>query len=277
MNTQIIPVPFYDDILVLTGKDNEPFVAMKPVVENMGLAWQAQQRKLTDKFGSVITIMITTGADGKNYEMTCLPLRKLAAWLYSINPGKLAPELRDKVSRYQNECDDVLWNYWTKGSATRPGAMTLTERLRAHKARLDCLNQLEAATNALKRKAIHEQLSEISQMLGYEAPPIDAIGSTEPDEPACITEFWDAITELNNLHVPTNHARDSSLIAINLPEIMRLATEHKLPLASSSEIRKKIPLSKQARFLRNTCVNSVLTNQSVKCYVFEAKTEEMAQ
>ena len=142
MNTQIIPVPFYEDMLVLTGKDNEPYVAMKPVVENMGLAWQAQQRKLTDKFGSVITIMITTGADGKNYEMTCLPLRKLAAWLYSINPSKIAPELRNKIARYQDECDDVLWNYWTKGNATRPGAMTLSERLRAHKARMDCLNQL---------------------------------------------------------------------------------------------------------------------------------------
>jgi len=122
MNTQIIPVPSYEGMLVLTGKDNEPFVAMKPVVENMGLAWQVQQRKISEKFKSTVTLMVTTGADGKNYEMTCLPLRKLAAWLYSININKVAPELRGKITRYQNECDDVLWNYWTQEKPTLWGS-----------------------------------------------------------------------------------------------------------------------------------------------------------
>ena len=47
--------------------------------------------------------------------MVCLPLRKLLAWLTTISPNKVKPELRDTVIMYQNECDDVLWNYWTKG------------------------------------------------------------------------------------------------------------------------------------------------------------------
>ncbi|MDW2770136.1 phage antirepressor N-terminal domain-containing protein, partial [Acinetobacter baumannii] len=49
--------------------------------------------------------------------MTCLPVRKLAAWLYSIHANKVRPELRETVIMYQNECDDVLWDYWTKGQA----------------------------------------------------------------------------------------------------------------------------------------------------------------
>ncbi len=80
---------------------------MRSIVENMGLAWQVQHRKINVRFGSVITEMVTTGADGKQYGMTCLPLRKLATWLYSISPNKVAPKLRDKIVKYQEECDEV--------------------------------------------------------------------------------------------------------------------------------------------------------------------------
>ena len=35
---QLMPVPFYEDTVVLVGKDNEPLVSMKPIVINMGLS-----------------------------------------------------------------------------------------------------------------------------------------------------------------------------------------------------------------------------------------------
>lgn len=28
-------------------------------------------------------------------------------------------EIRDTILRYQNECDDVLWQYWMEGQVTR--------------------------------------------------------------------------------------------------------------------------------------------------------------
>lgn len=274
MNTQIIPVPFYEDVLVLVGKDNEPVVAMKPIVENMGLDWKGQHVKLTAKYASTMEIISIVAEDGKNREMTCLPLRKLPAWLYSINPNKVKPELRDKITRYQNECDDVLWNYWTQGTATRTGALSVTERLRVHRARHAVLDKLEATTHAIKRQALYEELTELSGLLGYTAPDLTSVGSTEPDEPACITELWDAITELQHLNVATNHARDSELIAINLPEVARLANEHKIPLSPTPELRRKILMSRYARYLKNTCVNSALTNKSVKCYVFRKSADD---
>jgi hypothetical protein len=76
MNTQLMPVPFHGDTVVLVGRDNEPFVAMRSVVENMGLAWQVQHRKITERFGSTVTEMVTVAEDGKQRPMTCLPLRK---------------------------------------------------------------------------------------------------------------------------------------------------------------------------------------------------------
>ena len=40
--------------------------------------------------------------------MTCLPVSKLAAWLFSIHASKVKPELRSAVEMYQREAADVL-------------------------------------------------------------------------------------------------------------------------------------------------------------------------
>ena len=62
--------------------------------------------------------MIIPSASG-NQDTLCMPVRKLPAFFASINPNKVRPELRDRIRLYQDECDDALWNYWTKGQATR--------------------------------------------------------------------------------------------------------------------------------------------------------------
>ena len=64
--------------------------------------------------------MMMVGSDGKSRAMTCLPLRKLAGWLMTIHANKVRPELRDVIQKYQSECDDALWDYWTKGAAINP-------------------------------------------------------------------------------------------------------------------------------------------------------------
>ena len=44
----LIPVPFRGDTLYLAQHRGESYVPMRPLVGGMGLAWQAQRRKLTD-------------------------------------------------------------------------------------------------------------------------------------------------------------------------------------------------------------------------------------
>lgn len=109
-------IPFRKAELLLVEKDGEAFVPMKPIVEGMGLDWKGQHEKLKgDRFKSVMEEISTTGSDGKQYVMSCLPLRKLAGWLMSIHPGKIKnPEVKQRVIAYQNECDDVLWAYWSE-------------------------------------------------------------------------------------------------------------------------------------------------------------------
>lgn len=94
------------------------YVAMKPIVENLGMSWSTQQTKLMkqiSKFNCVHMNMVA--ADGKLRKLLCLPLKKLNGWLFSINPEKVRDDIRDKLIQYQEECFTVLHDYWTKGKA----------------------------------------------------------------------------------------------------------------------------------------------------------------
>nr|WP_313885340.1 phage antirepressor N-terminal domain-containing protein [Yersinia pseudotuberculosis] len=123
--TQIstINVPFHGANLYVVNHNGEPYTPMKPIVEGMGMAWQTQHRKLTERFSKGITEMVIPSAGGSQ-SMTCLALRKLNGWLQTINPKKVKPEIRDKVVQYQEECDDVLYEYWTKGLVVNPRKTT---------------------------------------------------------------------------------------------------------------------------------------------------------
>lgn len=114
LSGQLIPVLFREDTLILVEHNAQPYVVMRPLVTAMGLDWASQFVKMGQKFASTVVEITTVAEDGKPRIMICIPLRKLPGWLYSLNPGKLSANLRPKVIRYQDECDEVLWRHWTQ-------------------------------------------------------------------------------------------------------------------------------------------------------------------
>jgi hypothetical protein len=142
MNTiSTINVPFHGNNLYVVNYNGEPYVPMKPIVEGMGLTWQSQFEKIKQRFKSTITEIVIVAADGKERNMICLALRKLAGWLHTISPNKVKAEIRDKVIQYQEECDDVLYEYWTTGEVKAKHKSTVQER-----------NPLKNAVNLLVSK-----------------------------------------------------------------------------------------------------------------------------
>lgn len=114
-----IKVPFHGATLYVVDHNGEPYTPLKPIVEGVGLAWQTQHRKIeanAARWG--ITMKVIPSRGGKQ-EAACIPLRKLAGWLMTLHPSRVKPELRDKITAYQNECDDALWKYWSEGAAER--------------------------------------------------------------------------------------------------------------------------------------------------------------
>lgn len=109
-----INVPFHGASLCIVVHNGEPYTPMKPIVEGMGMVWAAQFVKLKQRFAKGVSEIEIPSSGGRQV-MTCLALRKLNGWLQTISPNKVKPEIRDRVIRYQEECDDVLYEYWTKG------------------------------------------------------------------------------------------------------------------------------------------------------------------
>ncbi|WP_180063623.1 phage antirepressor N-terminal domain-containing protein [Acinetobacter sp. YH16042] len=122
-----ITVPFHNAELYIVEYEGQPYTPMKPIVDGMGLDWKSQFVKLKQRFEQGM-VEITIPTKGGLQTMLCLLLRKLPAWLYSIHANKVKPELRDTVIKYQSECDDVLWDYWTKGKAVNPRKTTPKDR-----------------------------------------------------------------------------------------------------------------------------------------------------
>ena len=91
-------------------KDGDVFVPIRPICQALGIEFSAQRIKiLSDEFySSVVSENDTTGADGKQYEMTCLPLMYAMLWLGSINPSKVKPEAKEAVMKYKLECAKAI-------------------------------------------------------------------------------------------------------------------------------------------------------------------------
>lgn len=125
--TQIttINVPFHGANLYVVNHNGEPYAPMKPIIDGMGMDWASQFTKLKNRFKTcVVKITMQLPGDDQQRDVTCLALRKLNGWLQTISPNKVKPEIRDKVIQYQEECDDVLYEYWTKGLVVNPRKAT---------------------------------------------------------------------------------------------------------------------------------------------------------
>lgn len=114
------PVQFHGSTIFVVTHKGEPYAPIKPIVEDMGLTGEATSQKVTRQQGQVGYDQHdhTLPHQGTKTPSVC-PSAKLPAFFASINPNKVRSELRDRIRLYQDECDDALWNYWTKGQATR--------------------------------------------------------------------------------------------------------------------------------------------------------------
>lgn len=139
--------------IVTVDRDGEIFVPIKPICAALGIESAPQRDKLQNDefFNSVGTIIVSTGADGKSYEMYALPLKFIYGWLATINPGKVAPEAREAVAVYRRECYDVLYEHFT-------GSMRRT--IETNNAEIALLQQINSAISREKEAKAERRKAE---------------------------------------------------------------------------------------------------------------------
>jgi len=119
-----ISVPFHGAELCVVEHEAQPYTPMKPIITGMGLTWHGQHAKIKANSRRWGVLELRIPSAGGLQDMLCMPLRKLPGWLSGIEAGKVkSEEARAKVREYQEECDDVLWQYWNEGVAVNPRAL----------------------------------------------------------------------------------------------------------------------------------------------------------
>ena len=162
MSKSLIPVSFHGDTLYLIEHNHEPYTPARPICDALGLSWSTQVKKL--KASRWRSVLIDTPSEGGMQKTLCLPLRKLPGWLMSISPAKVKPEVRQKLERYQDECDDVLWRYWNgevvKKAQPKPPALPRPGLGREAK---KAINRKAHALSLRQYDAIRERLTEMAE------------------------------------------------------------------------------------------------------------------
>jgi hypothetical protein len=112
-NTKLETIQFHNQQLIVLNHQNKPYIAMKPICENIGLDWAAQLKRI--KRHQVLSsgmVMMTTPSKQGLQEYVCLPISMINGWLFGIETSRVKPEIRATLEQYQLECFDVLYNHF---------------------------------------------------------------------------------------------------------------------------------------------------------------------
>jgi len=111
---KLIKVNFKSDKLDIIEESKA--IVVKDICENLGIAFKPQFEKLKSD-ESYESKLIKVQTRGGLQEVLTIPLSKLDGWLFSINPNKVKPEVKQKLIEYKKECFNVLNNYFNQGIA----------------------------------------------------------------------------------------------------------------------------------------------------------------
>ncbi|KOA60984.1 hypothetical protein BAAM0499_03705 [Bifidobacterium animalis subsp. animalis MCC 0499] len=123
VDNMLSEIPFRGQIILAQQDgDGEVLVALKPVCENMGIAFNAQYERLQRQEWAVVRMMRTTGADGKTYNMVAVDRQTFTMWLATIDTARIKnPQAKALIVSYQKEAAQALDAYFNEGGALRVG------------------------------------------------------------------------------------------------------------------------------------------------------------
>ena len=111
--TSTSTINFFSDTVIAVKTDEVVYVPIKPICENLGIAWNSQLIKIkADTILSKGMMEIIIPTEGGQQQVTCLSLKHMYGWLMKLNPSKVAPHVSDKLIQYQELIYDVIYNHF---------------------------------------------------------------------------------------------------------------------------------------------------------------------
>lgn len=223
-------IDFHGSKLQTFMHEGEPHVAMRSVVEAMGMNWGTQADKLRGearKFNC--TLMGTVAEDGRNRSMLAMPVRKLPLWMASINPNKIKDAVRrSRVILFQEESAIALHDYWTHGVAMKDDAAGIVTEIAP-----DAMRAIGGMVKGIVGKGLTETVPQLVQQTVNALVPQLVTQAIQADRRIAAVEFEPASAVVWSFDVPQKGRR--SLVYRVSAALRDFSIKNDFPMRRSAE------------------------------------------
>lgn len=154
MTERLQTVAKINNVSITLIDDADKLVPIRPICEALGVDDKNQRSKIKNDeiLGSVGVLSTSTGKDGKQYEMFCLPYMYALGWLFTINPKNVKEESQETIIKYKMECYTALFNHFVgKSEFLEQKQLAIEKQLEdIEKIRSDYGNQKKLLSEAKK-------------------------------------------------------------------------------------------------------------------------------
>jgi hypothetical protein len=194
-------IEFYGETLIaLRDTQGTIWLPVRRLCEAIGVTIQGQLSKINDDpvMREQIAPFPVTLPDGRTYEMECLSLRFVRAWLFSVNANRVRPQVRDKLIQYQREVIEIIDRHFS-----RPGPTGMDERImeamrdnalqqaKLWEVMIEEQRRLRAAEELLQE--MDDRLGDHDRQLDDHAHALNELRSLQSQQSLLLTRFNDAI------------------------------------------------------------------------------------
>jgi uncharacterized small protein (DUF1192 family) len=235
--TAIVPVEqrtidFHgDELVAVQDAAGTVWVPVRRLCDAIGVTVRGQLARIERDpvMRAELRSVYVTYTDGRQFEMACLPLKYVRAWLFGLNADRVKPDIRDKLIAYQREVIEIIDRAFAPTaaglSANRSQALAMRDlahrqaelaqqqaaiwdQVVAEQARLDAVQELtedhEGAIRELERRMdllqqelaqvqaeLHQRLAAASDQIHLLPAPREA--PISPDQKAAIKALVDDV------------------------------------------------------------------------------------
>jgi len=274
MSDSFALVPFQDRQIMTVRNNDGIHVVMKPIVEALGLNWEAQRQRIQRhpviSKGACITQVPSAGG---MQEAMSLHLEHFHGWLVSLNPDRVKDEeKRSVIITYQERAFRVIFEHFHGRMGKRLDLQPVTSRVSLQNQTLRLAQKLQGTRNRVERRMMHQMLEGMCTELGIDTPALEELGHDAPQPPDILRSFWDAIETLKAMKVNFDHSRTPHVMALNLNEIRQHFKDAGIRIEIDAPLRKALKQSDAPRFAAQKPVNSRITEKAKNCWVFAVPT-----
>lgn len=128
MSNTIVSIPFHGREVTAVEVNGEHMIVLKPVIEQLGLDYSSQHRRLSSKsWACMVKTTMQLPGDTQSREVTAVTPRTLMMLLATIDENRVAEDVRPLLIAYQSEVADVIEAYFRDGAAVNPRADDLSK------------------------------------------------------------------------------------------------------------------------------------------------------